>query len=500
MTRIAVLAAVGLLLLWASEPAARGPRGGGGARPAMARPAAAPQVTPAFSRPATARPAPVQQPAAARPGFVPSGPTVHNFDRPASTTRPAVQRPGGISPPQTPAVARPLPRPGTGPGPVVRPGSDGIQRPNPAIFNRPDGIRPDRPDRPDRANIINNRPIDITNRQTNIVNRPNLNVGNRSINTNINNVNRWNQYNRVGNNTRPAWNRPANWNRPWYGNRPAWYWGRPWYNNHWGWHHGYWNYWTAPPALWFGGGAAAGWLLSPGDTFVYSNPYYVVPQSTTIVVPPALDYSVAIPVPTADQAALAYPPPPDEEALDAGDPLPTTAPPAPETEDDDVTAANAKFDAARVAFKEGDYARAQRLVEEAIERLPSDATLHEFRALTLFAQQRYRDAAAALYAVMAAGPGWDWQTLSALYPDTATYTRQLRALEEYLRKHPDDGAAHFVLAYHYLVLGSKDEAVKQLEKAVRAEPQDKLSAALLKALTSDATAQGAVAPRPGEGQ
>jgi hypothetical protein len=36
--------------------------------------------------------------------------------------------------------------------------------------------------------------------------------------------------------------------------------------------------------------------------------------------------------------------------------------------------------------------------------LPSDATLHEFRGLTLFAQGNYKDAAATLYAVLAAGP------------------------------------------------------------------------------------------------
>jgi hypothetical protein len=35
------------------------------------------------------------------------------------------------------------------------------------------------------------------------------------------------------------------------------------------------------------------------------------------------------------------------------------------------------------------------LAEKAIKLLPSDATLHEFRALTLFAQKKYKDAAAA---------------------------------------------------------------------------------------------------------
>jgi predicted Zn-dependent protease len=149
-----------------------------------------------------------------------------------------------------------------------------------------------------------------------------------------------------------------------------------------------------------------------------------------------------------------------------------------------VTAANADFDKAREAFKAGDYAQAQALVDKAIVELPSDATLHEFRALTMFAQGRYQDAAGTLYAVLAAGPGWDWATMSSLYANPDTYTSQLRALEDYVRKNPDDAAGHFVAAYQYLVLGSLDAAVRQLKEVLRLKPDDKLSAALVEALTS----------------
>jgi len=163
-----------------------------------------------------------------------------------------------------------------------------------------------------------------------------------------------------------------------------------------------------------------------------------------------------------------------------------------------VVKANKEFDAAREAFKAGDYVKAHKLTEKAIELLPSDATLHEFRALTQFAQGRYKDAAATLYAVLAAGPGWDWQTMRGLYPDEDTYTRQLRTLEEYVRKNPNSGEAHFVLAYQYLVLGTRDEAVKQLREVVRVQPQDRLSAALLKALTTPEKAAGSSAPPAGK--
>src|SRR5262249_2366706 len=224
-------------------------------------------------------------------------------------------------------------------------------------------------------------------------------------------------------------------------------WGRPWYRNHYRWHAGFWN-WRTPPAFWLGNGAAAGLVVWPGNTFVFNNPWFVPPAPTTVVVQPMFNYAAPIPAPTIAQVTLAFPPPPDEDVLDSGEALPTTGPPPPDFEDETVAQANKQFDAARDAFMQGDYARAQSLAERAIDLLPSDATLHEFRALTLFAQGRYKDAAATLYAVLAAGPGWDWETMSGLYPDEETYTRQLRTLEERVRKSPDSAEARFALAYH----------------------------------------------------
>jgi Tfp pilus assembly protein PilF len=163
----------------------------------------------------------------------------------------------------------------------------------------------------------------------------------------------------------------------------------------------------------------------------------------------------------------------------------TPVPPAAQPEDPAVKEANRLFEAARTAFKGGDYARAQELVEKAIKQLPSDTTLHEFRALTLFAQKKYQDAAATLYAVLSTGPGWSWETMIGLYGDPDVYTQQLRTLEQYQREHADAGDGHFVLAYHYLVMGSKDQAVDQLKAIVKVTPQDKLSASLLAALTTN---------------
>jgi len=150
--------------------------------------------------------------------------------------------------------------------------------------------------------------------------------------------------------------------------------------------------------------------------------------------------------------------------------------------DKETTAAKQCMEKAVLAFKKGDYAEALSQCEQAIRLAPGNANVREFRALCHFAQGKYKDAAAALYAVLADGPGWDWKTLGSFYTNAKTYTKQLRALEAYVKEHPKDAAGRFVLAYHYLVLDERDAALNQLREVVKLQPKDNLSASILKAL------------------
>ena len=77
----------------------------------------------------------------------------------------------------------------------------------------------------------------------------------------------------------------------------------------------------------------------------------------------------------------------------------------------------------------------------------------------------------------------DWTTMSGLYPDVATYTGQLRALEDRCRQDPKAAAPRFVLAYHYLVAGHNDAAVAQLKALITLEPGDRVARRLLASLT-----------------
>ena len=175
-------------------------------------------------------------------------------------------------------------------------------------------------------------------------------------------------------------------------------------------------------------------------------------------------------------------------AYNYSQPISTTAAPPDQAIAGQATSA---FDQAREAFKAGDYAQALQLDQQALAQMPNDTTMHEFLALVYFAQGKYDQAAAPLYAVLSVGPGWDWTTLSGMYADVATYTSQLRALEASLRANPDSAHGHFVLAYQYLAQGHIENGVAQLKDAVRIQPGDTLSAQLIAQLQPSSGTQPA---------
>jgi tetratricopeptide (TPR) repeat protein len=294
---------------------------------------------------------------------------------------------------------------------------------------------------------IGNNNIGIGDRNLG-VNRPvNINSGNTNIGVNrAGNVNRINNFNGAGWAGRSPY---AAYHRGWVNGYWAGHYPGGWYGG-WGWGPGWgWGAMGLGLAAWGLGSSLASWGYGS-----YVNPYYVAPvayaaQPAAVAASP-YDYSVAL-----DPQAS---PPPQS----------------------DTDAAIAAFDSARDAFKAGDYPSALKLTDQALAKLPNDPALHEFRALVLFAMGRYDQAAAALYAVLSVGPGWDWTTMVGLYPGVDTYTAQLRALESYAREQPKSAPAHFVLAYHYLTQGYTDPAVAQLRQVAALQPNDTLAPQLIR--------------------
>jgi tetratricopeptide (TPR) repeat protein len=251
----------------------------------------------------------------------------------------------------------------------------------------------------------------------------------------------------------------------WYGGYAPGYWGQ--------WDH-LWDEYPVAAAVgltWWGANAL-GYGFGYSD---YYNPYYTESMPVyytepivTMPIEPVLETAPAVAQPAA---------------------VPGAAPPQPGVSSEGVT----KFDEARAAFLEGQYEAALKLTDAAVAQMPRDAVLHEFRSLVLFALKRYAESAATIYAVLDVGPGWDWKTLSGLYPSVDVYTSQLRALEAARDQNPDAADLHFLLGYHYLTCGYSDRALSEFKRASKLQPKDQVATSLA-ATISPRDAEPAPAP------
>ena len=224
---------------------------------------------------------------------------------------------------------------------------------------------------------------------------------------------------------------------------------------------------------WGLGALTSGWGYGSG----YYNPYYSSGVAST-----PYDYSQPVVVNN-------YNDPNAVAATDPNAPAPTEVAQSPADQQ-----SLAVFDDGLAKFKAGDYQGALDQFNVALKDRPTDPVVHEVRALALFALGDYQQAGAALNSLLSSAPGMDWTTMSGLYGNPDDYTAQLRKLEAYCGEHRDDAAAYFVLAYQYLVLGSKDTAIKALEVVVKNQPKDVTAKRMLDALVpADATPGSAVA-------
>lgn len=389
---------------------------------------------------------------AARPGFAPDA----NWTRPNRPTRPdrPQTRPWPTDNRPNVAVDRPttvINRPNVG---VTRPDVNvnrpdvNINRPNVNI-NRPN-VNINRPNvNINRQNVIVNRPNTVINRPTTIVDRPIINrpqVNNIVNNvTNVNNISN-NQQTIINNNYNNNYGGEMNVGsaRPWYGG----------YDNlHHHWHTGYWNL-AYRPSMWVAGNTGVSWATPFGGSYGFSNPYLTA-NSTVML--SGCDYSNPIRPAYADSSQVSGRV--TEEAI-------------------------RRLDAARLAFQQQSYRRSLELVDSAIQLMPDDPVLHEFRSWVMFALGDYHSASAVIYPVLASGPGSDWNSMSVLYGDSQVYLAQLTNLTQFVQRNPEDVAARFLLGYHLLVVGYPEAAYGQLTEVLRRQPNDSVSRELIRALAN----------------
>lgn len=326
---------------------------------------------------------------------------------------------------------------------VMSPGRSKLGMPQP---NRPQTRPSPRPN--------NNIVIDQSSNQTNITNNVvNNTVNNNVINNNVinNNYGGYPGYGvnypaatisvSPGRNWGPGYNR---WQNQWYQSFV--------HSRHHDWYHGSWNgnghrRWYTPLTF----GISNGWgrsAIYESGYVQYSNPYLI--SGVTIA---GWDYSRPVAIQTFSQGQDSLP----QEGFDT-------------------------LDHARTAFRNRQYSTATKLTERALGERIQDPVAHEFYALCLFADGEYAPAALVLNSLLASAPGWDWTTMIGLYGSRSPYEAHLRRLERYVQAKPEDAAARFLLAYHYLVCGRAPAAIEQLERVVALKPRDMVATRMLASL------------------
>ncbi|MFM7070543.1 MAG: tetratricopeptide repeat protein [Planctomycetota bacterium] len=473
------------------QPATRPNLGTAGSRPSLGVSGDSAAGRPSVIRPSINPPLPMVRPTITpevdlRPSLgsvrpVPDRPVPDrpSLDRPALSkpfpTKPLPGKPD-IAKPDTgkPLLGKPLPgkpdagdRPGIGDRPIVgRPMPMPRPTPKPLPVDRPivgpPGVKPFPGERP------------VVGVKQGFVQRPV--VGGRPGNAN---VNYWmgNGFNfNVNAGVRPSWG---------YG---EYHWGHHWHDHHvhhhhHGWYHGCWSghwgsYWYVPAVV-----GASYWGFTALSNawgydyyYGYRNPYYTVPVAGVAI----YDYSRPIVINSYVSA---------DDASGTANANPTTP-----SETASERAGYRLFDQAREAFRRSDFLGAQKLVEQALKQLPNDPVLHEFYALCLFANRQYQSAAAVLNPLLAVAPGMDWTTMISLYASSDEYTRQLRSLENHCTRQPEDSAAAFVVAYHYLICGHADDAKKALDRVIKTRPNDQVALRIRDSLKGDE--EPAAVPEP----
>ncbi len=193
-------------------------------------------------------------------------------------------------------------------------------------------------------------------------------------------------------------------------------------------------------------GWGLGWGLSNVGWGGYGYPTY---YDTTYVYPTTTLYADAtdVIVPQAQQPAL--------------DPLATTG--------DFVSDGEA-------AFRAGRYQDALRLWQHSMVDDPDNGAVVLLMAQALFALGQYQSAANATQMGMQMLPETEWgnvvRNYTQLYGNIEDYTNQVRAAEKARDTRADDGAARFLLGFHFGYLNYPKQAVRELDAALVIEPRD----------------------------
>jgi len=122
------------------------------------------------------------------------------------------------------------------------------------------------------------------------------------------------------------------------------------------------------------------------------------------------------------------------------------------------------------------------MANHALVEMPRDGKLLLFAAQTLFAVGDYQNSATVIHQAASQLDAKQWGYVVENYKQYyrgRAYVDQMDRLNEYLKKNPEAGYAHFLRGYQHGFLGHPKSALRDLSKAVELESRDKLAVELI---------------------
>ncbi len=130
------------------------------------------------------------------------------------------------------------------------------------------------------------------------------------------------------------------------------------------------------------------------------------------------------------------------------------------------------FDLGLAAYLQWDYAEAVRQFRKAVEKHPSDPTLHYNLGKAYDQLGRGKEAIDAYKQAIRIKPDFAWAhfSLGFAYGKLGRWQQSIDACKQAIRIIPDDAEAHYYLGFAYHELGRTQEAIDAIKQAIRIRP------------------------------
>ncbi len=131
------------------------------------------------------------------------------------------------------------------------------------------------------------------------------------------------------------------------------------------------------------------------------------------------------------------------------------------------------------SFRSADFAKAAAQIQQAESTSTEKHLPDPFHSLCRFAVGDFEGAAEKAYAASARTRIWSWEQLRGYYGNPDAYAQQYSKLQNAAKQPSAAASLRFLLGYHHLMLGHRQDATEEFERVLKQLPNDPVTMNLL---------------------